>query len=393
MNDLERSGVAQDSGTILIIDADLNSRNFLSTLLGKDGWRVVAADSAREGLIAAWTEQPQVILFDPLQADMDGLELLHHLRQDARTAHVPCVAFASRENQQESAALLGAGCADYLVKSRGGLEQLEQILPGLLNQQAAQPVRPAAVVTFLSAKGGTGTSTLCSNVASCLANARQDLRVLVMDLVLPVGSIADIVGYHETLNLVTIARLLPEQLNPGYLKANLPHLSGWNFSLLAGCPDPESASHLDASSVDRILRQVITLYDYVFIDIGHSLSRISLPIMQHSDVLALIVGADMATATLTRTVWEYLKSKKVDTSRLYVIQNRSVGLDGLSKAETEKMTDLSIRVTVPYTGEEFSLANNRHEPIMEKLIGDSTSLALGQIAREVVEAVQKLGYR
>jgi MinD superfamily P-loop ATPase len=49
-------------------------------------------------------------------------------------------------------------------------------------------------MVFLSAKGGTGTSTLCANLATYIQQTNTESRVVVADLVLPIGSMGSIVG-------------------------------------------------------------------------------------------------------------------------------------------------------------------------------------------------------
>ena len=56
------------------------------------------------------------------------------------------------------------------------------------------------LLIFLSAKGGTGTSSLCANFAMNIQQEHPDARVVVADLVLPIGLIGPIVGEDGTLN-------------------------------------------------------------------------------------------------------------------------------------------------------------------------------------------------
>ena len=49
-----------------------------------------------------------------------------------------------------------------------------------------------------------------------------DARVVVADLILPIGSIGQIVGYEGKLNLVTVADLPSGQTNENYFLKNLP---------------------------------------------------------------------------------------------------------------------------------------------------------------------------
>jgi len=137
---------------------------------------------------------------------------------------------------------------------------------------------------------------------------------------------------------------------------------------------------------------IVEAYDYIFVDLGRSLSRISMPIIQNAQVIALILSTDLATADLTLTVWQYLKAQGIDPQRIYAIQNRAVGLEGLTKAELEKKVGLPVRVTMPYMGDNLTVANNRNEPLINWSPGDSVSLLLKQIGNQIAEMEVKRTY-
>jgi hypothetical protein len=80
----------------------------------------------------------------------------------------------------------------------------------------------------------------------------------------------------------------------------------------------------------------------------------------------------------------------VDPQRIYPILNRAVGLEGMTKAEAEQMLGVQIRVTMPYMGGNFTLANNRHEPVALKFPNDTFTLALNEVATELADTAQKL---
>ena len=371
--------------SVLVIDADSPSRNYLAATLSKSGYLPLSAALGREGLISAWRDQPRIIILDPALPDMSGLELVNRLRQDRRTSNVILVALSSQENQQEMAALLAAGCSEYMVKSNQTIQKLLELLPHLLSGEQDVPKKQGKLIVFLSAKGGTGTSSLCANIAMCLASEKTDKKVALIDLVLPIGSIANIVGCTDCLNLVTAAMLEPDQITAEYFKDNLPRISGWYFHLLAGAPDPESANRLPVDRVGDILKAILESYDFVFVDLGRSLSRISLPIIKKADVITLILSTDLATADLTLTVLEYLKTQGVDPKRIFTIQNRAIGLEGLTRPELAKRIGLPIGITMPYMGDNFTVANNRHEPLANRLQNDSTILLLKQAVSQMIE--------
>ncbi len=374
--------------TILIVDGDANSRKYVSTVLQKEGYQTLVSTNGREGLISAWRDRPDAIVFDPALGDISSLEFIARLRKDQRTAAVPCVALSSHQNLQEMSALISAGCNDYIVKSSEAIPSLLQVLARSFDKEHTS-AKQGRLFVFMSAKGGTGTSSLCANIATCVANSKPDKKVAVVDLVLPLGSIADIVGYSDNLNIITLAMQRSDTISPAYFREKLPLIAGWSFYLLPGCSDPETANHLPGERVPSILQMMLAAYDYVFVDLGRSLSRISLPIIRRADLLVLILGTDLATSTLTCAVWGYLKTLGIDSKKVFVIQNRAVGLEGLTRPELEKMIGLPVRLTVPYMGGTFTVANNRHEPIIANYSNDAVGLALRDAASQMLAVVEK----
>ncbi len=375
--------------SILIIDSDPTSGNYLAVMLRKSGFSVLSTAVGREGLVLAWKDHPEIILLDPDLPDMTGLELVMRLRKDRRTSGVPCVILSSKNEPEQADTFLAAGGNEYLVKSGQTLPRLLEMIPRLVQKKSTASKKLGILVSFLSSKGGTGTSSLCANIAMCLGSDKEASRIAVMDMVLPIGSIADIVGYDDRLNLFTAAMLEPNQITAGFFREKLPSVPGWNFHLLAGSPDPGSANQLAVDRLEKILTAIQQSHDFILVDLGRSLSRISLPVIQRSDVTVLVVGTDLSSAILTKTIWEYLKGLGIEPEQLYTLQNRAVGLEGLSKMEFEQLTGMAIRVTLPYMSGNFTLANNRHEPILSKYPGESPAMILMQAAREIAELGQK----
>jgi Flp pilus assembly CpaE family ATPase len=377
---------------ILVIDPDAASLNFISSTLNAKGYKPVTAPSAKEGYIIAVRDQPALIIFDPIVTDLSGLELLHKLRQDRRTQAIPCIALSARSDPEEMKALLGAGCNEYIVKAGQAVQTLVDTIPRILSgSEAILPRKEGGyLVVFLSAKGGTGTSSLCANIAEDVARAYPEVNVAVADMVLPIGSIAPILGYEEALNLVSIAAAPVEELTADYLFSNLPRVPNWHFNLLAGSPDPDSANALYVDRVPDIVKFLQKTYDFIFVDLGRSLSRISLPIILDADIIVLVVASDTSTVTLSRTVWEYLRGKGVLPQRLFTILNRSIGLEGMSKQEAEEVIGLPIKITLPYMGGNFFLANNQNLPLIQKYPNDTAAMMINQIAVQINELAHNL---
>jgi pilus assembly protein CpaE len=386
--------------TILIVDADSASLNYLTRMLQKQGYSALGTGLGKEGLISAWRDRPDLIIFDPALQGISFEEFLQKLRHDPRSADTPILALSKNSSPDVESACLQAGCNRFVAKSAEAVTTLPDVISELLEtkrevaqaeiEDEAEEKEGGFLVVFLSAKGGAGTSSLCANYAMTLHNNKPEVGVVVMDLVLPIGSIAPIVGYEGEVDLVSIAELPSVDISGDYFHKHLPEMELWGFHLLPGATDPERANGLQVGRIPEIIKALQAVYDYVVIDLGRSLSRISLPIIQKADLLVLTVGTDQSTITLTKQVWDYLQTKGIESNKVFAILNRSVGLEGLTKAEAEEIIGLPIQTAIPYMGSNFALANNLNQPIITKYPEDTTAIILKETANNMIDLANKL---
>lgn len=398
--------------TVLIVDGDAASRNFLIKALQQKGCQTLEASLGREGLISAWRDRPDLILVEPALSDLTGEELLRKLRADDRTAATPAIALTRDFDPARKAGCLAAGFNEYFRKSSETVPALmdaidlwlalashEQPEPSPELPQTA-PLAPTKneglLIVFISAKGGTGTSSLCANLAMNVAARQPKSRVAVVDGVLPIGSIASIVGYDGGVNIGTLSDMNPDAINEAFLRESLPTPPAWKFNLAAGSPDPDTASVLRYDRFVNLIQTLQTAYDFVFLDAGRSISQIILPILQRADLVAVVVSPDMSAVRLTKTVWKYLQSKGLSNDRAYVILNRVVGFEGLSKTDVEGSLGLKVQSAIPYLSGNLLVANNQQVPFVAKFPNDTAAMILKESAAQIIaiskqirEAVQR----
>lgn len=379
--------------TVLAIDADDANRNFLAQLLQKKNYIVKQAATGEAGIRMVGEEAPNLIIFDSKLPDMGVMDLIAGLQRHPSIVDIPCVVLSSHSDPDEMHACLQAGCAEYYVKSGMVMMTLVDAIPRLLvdGKRLRKKREKGFLLTFLSAKGGTGTSSLCANIGMNLASHLPQSRVAVADLVLPMGSIAPLVGVPDAdFNLVSLADKAEEEITSDFLGEHLIVPPHWQFHLLPGTPDPETAINLQVGHIPKIVNSLRLSYDYVLVDLGRSLSKISLPIIQDADLVVLILSTDLSTVNHTRKLWHYLKSQGVSRERVFPILNRAVGLEGLTKAEAERILDLEIKMTMPYMMGNFTVANNQNTPVSVKFPTDTATIILKQAALEMSQQVAKL---
>jgi two-component system KDP operon response regulator KdpE len=119
---------------ILLIEDEPQMRRFLRTALTTNDYRLVEAETAKEGLAQAAARNPDVILLDLGLPDRDGLDVTRELREWAGT---PIIVLSARGREQDKVAALDVGADDYLTKPFGVEELLARIRVAL--RHAALP--------------------------------------------------------------------------------------------------------------------------------------------------------------------------------------------------------------------------------------------------------------
>jgi len=376
--------------TILIVDADSASLNFLVRMVKEQGYFVMAANTGKEGLVIAWRDRPDLIIFDPALQDISAEEFLLKLRRDLRSTNLPILALSSSHNPGMKEACLKAGCNEYMLKTGEIVATLPEVIASLLGVKQEEVKEGGCLIVFLSAKGGTGTSSLCANFAMAIHHSKPESSVAVVDMVLPIGSIAPIVGYQGEVNLVSVTELSTAETTGEYFRKRLPDIELWQFQLLAGAPDPERANDLKVARIPEVIKALQKSFDFVVVDLGRSLSRISLPILQKADLAVLIMSTDQSTITLTKKILDYLHAQGIESRNIFAILNRAVGLEGLTKSEAEKIIGLPIKTAMPYMGSNFALANNLNQPIILKYPEDTASIVFRDVASDMIKTATNL---
>lgn len=374
---------------ILIVDSDAASRNFIARKLEDLKFDVLQAGSGKEGLIFTWRDRPDLVIIDPVLTDIKGEEVAAKLRADARTTSLPLVALSSDHNPTRLRLCQEAGFNEYITKSGQAVPMLTDIVNRLFGLSKAEMQQGGLMLVFFSAKGGTGTSSFCANIAVNILKHQPEARVVVADLVLPIGSIDRIVGYEGVQNILTVSQKSPLQTDKEFFQKELPAIELWNFNLLAGSPDPELSGQLNASRVWDVIMGLKQSYDYVLVDIGRSLSKITLPLLQHADLAVMMVSTDVSTISLTDIVLGYLETKGISQDTVYTILNRHASLEGLSKREAENLLGIKINAAIPYLGPNFGFANSQHRPFTLKFPTDTASIIFHESAREMIELARK----
>lgn len=117
---------------VLVIDDEAQIRRFLDIGLRVEGYEVLQAATAADGLALAATREPDLVILDIGLPDREGHEVLAELRQ---WSQVPVLMLSVRNTEAEKVRALDAGANDYVTKPFG-IQELMARLRALLRDRA-----------------------------------------------------------------------------------------------------------------------------------------------------------------------------------------------------------------------------------------------------------------
>src|SRR5947209_14449073 len=321
---------------ILIVDDDPNVQRLLTYTVRQEGYDVITTNDGAEAFRMWTAEHPDLVLLDVMLPKFDGYQVATKIRAEEGGGHVPIIMLTAEKEVEQKVRGLRAGADDYLVKPFHPQELLARIKSLLVRfaPKDLQVGRPplGRVFAFYGAKGGVGTTTIAINAAIalhrelgrkfCLVDGNLqfgDHRVF-LDLGLDRRSIVDIVS----------APSIDQDLVKQVL---VKHDSG--VDLLLAPPSPETAELVTPAHMPEILDVLRSLYDYVLVDIDKRLDDINLGIIEHAEVLFVVMTADLSCLKNVRLVLETIGHLGYEKSKLQLVLNRSNAFTGISVKNAE----------------------------------------------------------
>lgn len=131
---------------ILVIDDEPSIQNLVTAYLKAEGYDFLSATDGIEGLKAARSFKPDVIVLDIMLPGMDGIELLANLRRDS---NVYVILLTARSEETDKIVGLSVGADDYLTKPFSPRELVARIKAALRRLQTGSlPSDASSLLVF-----------------------------------------------------------------------------------------------------------------------------------------------------------------------------------------------------------------------------------------------------
>jgi CheY-like chemotaxis protein len=123
--------------TILVVDDRPTNREFLVTLLGYKGHRLLEAGDGAEALEMARVRRPDLIIVDLVMPVMDGYEFVRQLRADPAIAQTCVIFYTATYLQAEAWALAQACGVAHIVTKPAEPEEIFRVVDAALDFTSA----------------------------------------------------------------------------------------------------------------------------------------------------------------------------------------------------------------------------------------------------------------
>lgn len=117
---------------IFWIEDDLKYGAILGRHLEAAGFEVRMANNGEDGLKRVQQETPDLILLDIGLPGKDGFEVLEALKADSATSRIPVIMLSRLSAREDVEKCLSLGCAEYLIKTQYGPEEVVRHIAKML---------------------------------------------------------------------------------------------------------------------------------------------------------------------------------------------------------------------------------------------------------------------
>ena len=236
--------------------------------------------------------------------------------------------------------LMKAGASEFIgnpVKANNLIDAVEEFRIRRMN---AGKVTEGKICSFISSKGGLGSSVVAVNSAAALA-LQQDRTVALCDMSLESGDASVMLDLMPELTIADLCRNIHRLDVSLFRGAITRHMTGLDF--LAAPLNPADTGDIKAGHVAQILNLARKLYDYTILDCSAMhLDACTLEALKLSERIFVISDLSVTAIRNASRLCKHMEKLGIPRCHISVVINRYIKGSTLSVAEVEKSLNRSV---------------------------------------------------
>jgi pilus assembly protein CpaE len=307
---------------VLIVDDIPETRENLKKLLAfeSDIEVVGTASTGREGVDLAKELVPDIILMDINMPDMDGISATEQISKAVPQAGVVMMSVQSEADYLRRAML--AGARDFLTKPISG-EELYSTVRSVYDRRPAMMVpavserslgsagagvstgaggTEAHVIAIYSPQGGSGKTTIATNVAAALM--REGTKVLLVDCDLQFGDVGVFLNLQSQRNIVDLVRSVDDldlDLAPGR---------------------PEDAEEVLPDKTAELIQKLRGVFDFIVVDMASKLDDLAVALFDVADRIVLVLNPTLPSVKSVRIILDLFGRLEYPEGKAQIVINK-----------------------------------------------------------------------
>jgi pilus assembly protein CpaE len=258
-----------------------------------------------------------------------------------------------------------AGASEFLplpLDRRNLLDAVQRLWRRLASDGHTSGRQRGRLLTFESAKGGCGSTTLATNLAVTLAE--QGGSIILVDLDLSGGDVALLLNLKPSFGVADVAQNV-HRLDRELLAAmTLKHASG--LHVLPSIENPERSAGLERAQIAQILNFLREQFDRVVVNTGEGTDLLSLISLNQGDLVHLVTCLDLLALRRAQWALKRIALQGIPGELIRLVINRYEKTPHILLEEAEKVLDLKVAWTVPADPRSFGEALNEGVPVVLK---------------------------
>lgn len=326
---------------VLIVDDIAETRENVRKLLQfeSDVEVVGAARTGREAIDLTKETQPDVILMDINMPDMDGISATEKIKK--LLPHVQIVILSVQNDPNYMRRAMMAGARDFLAKPptvdeltaairRAGemakAERAKSVSVSPVQSGRSSSSTPLVAgseygktIVVYSPKGGTGCTTLATNLAVTLHN--RETPVALVDANLQFGDVAVFMNEQVRNSVLDLAPRVDEIDAEVVDEVMITH-AGSGIKILPAPLRPEYAENVTGEQFARIVSYLRRLFSYTIVDTCSTLTDAVLAVMDEADIIVVVLTQDIPAIKSARIFLDLADGLKIQRQRIILVMNR-----------------------------------------------------------------------
>jgi pilus assembly protein CpaE len=239
------------------------------------------------------------------------------------------------------------------------------------------------MITVFSTKGGVGKSLMAANIAVTLADQKNTVCIVDLDVnngdiaimlqLTPMRTLNDLPAFNGDIGVDAIETLVtPYSPNLGVVAAPV-HL--------------DSLDQATNEDIGKLLDLVVRVYDFVVVDTSGVFDDHALTALDRTDTLVLVGTLDIPALKGLKLATQTLELLNFPRDKWHFVLNRADAKVGLSVGEYESTLGLKADCSL-VSSREVLTAVNRGEPLVRAYASHPNSKAIKSFANAIADSVR-----